>query len=150
MSTQSPIKPTEMLLRVFQRVVGDEDQAAVLLPEDFVRRRGVESGISLWRLSHISMIEAIGKLKGKKMKGAAVCRAALLTKQGLTLITPADGAHVSLYCKMCNRKPSPDCAPTSNSNCPLFGGIETLPAWCAETFTVLEKAKVWKVEKDVL
>ena len=149
MTTEAQIKPNEMLLRIFRRVVGDEDQSAILLPDDFVRRVGIESGISLWRLSQISVKEAIGKLKGKKMKGAAVCEASQLIKQGLTLIAPFDGAHVSLYCKMCDGKPGPDCAPTSNLSCPLFGGIEILPAWCAETFTVLEKARVWPVEADV-
>lgn len=140
-ASQAPIKQDETLLRIFRRVVGDGDQADILLPEDFERRNGIESGISLWRLSQITLEEAIGKLKTKKWKGAAVCEASVLLAHGLIL--HASGAHVSAHCPMCDLKSSPDCATISKSACPLFGGTELLTAWCAETFTVLEIARAW-------
>jgi hypothetical protein len=93
----------EDLIRVFTRFPNQTWNFAKIGPKDFARIMASHSGISLWRLKHISREDAMEKLDTPKLKGTAITKAKVLKQHGIRFFGGGpDDPHVSARCPGCN------------------------------------------------
>lgn len=97
------LEDDEDLIRVFTRYPNQTWAFGKLNPKDFARIMASHSGISLWRLKHITREEAMSKLDTPKLKGTAIVKAKVLKQHGMRFFGGGpDDPHVSARCPGCN------------------------------------------------
>lgn len=112
----------EELIRVYTRRPDEPWSFRKLRSSDFARIMASHSGISLWRLKHITREDAMARLGTAKLTGTAVCKAGALKALGVRFFgTSTDDAHVSTRCAGCdlhtNYEQRELCAKLDGSRC---------------------------------
>lgn len=112
----------EDLIRVYTRRPDEPWSFKKLRSSDFARIMASHSGISLWRLKHITREEAMARLGTAKLTGTAICKVGTLKELGLRFFGKSqDDAHVSARCPGCdlstNYEQNQLCAKLDGSRC---------------------------------
>lgn len=121
-ATEIGLADDEDLVRVYTRRPDEPWSFRKLRSSDFARIMASHSGISLWRLKHITSEDAMARLGTAKLTGTAVCKAGALKALGVRFFgKSADDAHVSTRCAGCDLNTNYEqrelCAKLDGSRC---------------------------------
>jgi hypothetical protein len=118
------VEPQETLARIFKRKTKELAKAAELEPVDFLRRlEPVDSGLSLYRVDRMPLLEAVRIVARAEHLhyGVSFSRASVLLDHGYAFTNRVDNHpfHTCARCPTCERQESPIYCTPSDGVCPF-------------------------------